>query len=123
MPLVEVEIESMAYGGSAVGKVGGRSSLCPTPSPARSSPPASPRRAEKLAFAQGVELLAVSEDRVFPQCDHFGMGRCGSCQWQHIADPAQSLLKQDVLADQLERIGGVEDAPIAPVIASPSIYG
>jgi len=123
MPLVEVEIESMAYGGSAVGKVGGQVIFVPYTLPGEIITARITQTRGKVAFAQGVELLAVSEDRVFPQCDHFGMGRCGSCQWQHIAYPAQLLLKQDVLADQLERIGGVEDAPIAPVIASPSIYG
>ena len=122
-PLVEVEIESMAYGGSAIGKVGGQIIFVPYTLPGEVITARITETRGKVAFAQGVELLSVSEDRVYPECDHFGMGRCGGCQWQHIAYPAQLLLKQDVLADQLERIGGIEDAPLSPVIPSPQVYG
>jgi 23S rRNA (uracil1939-C5)-methyltransferase len=70
-----------------------------------------------------VTLLDASADRVYPRCAHFGPGRCGQCHWQHIDYPAQLLLKQDVLADQLARIGGFDDTDVLPVIASPTIWG
>ncbi|MBL8153738.1 MAG: class I SAM-dependent RNA methyltransferase, partial [Anaerolineae bacterium] len=37
--------------------------------------------------------------------------------------PAQLLLKQDVLADQLERIGGLTEVEVRPVIPAPTIWG
>src|SRR5690606_8040881 len=77
----------------------------------------------RVAFAEGVRLLDASADRVYPRCPHFGPGRCGLCHWQHIDYDAQLLLKQDVLADQLARIGGFEDADVLPVIPSPQVWG
>ncbi len=73
-------------------------------------------------FAEGVKLLRASADRVYPECDHFGT--CWGCQWQHIAYPAQLLIKYDVVADQLQRHGRFSDAvleaALQPVIPSPS---
>src|SRR5690606_956669 len=78
---------------------------------------------DRIARAEGLTLLDASADRVFPRCPHFGPGKCGRCQWQHIDYPAQLLLKQDVLADQLDRIAGLGDADVRAVIASPERWG
>ena len=73
-------------------------------------------------FAEGVRLLRASRDRVYPECSHFGT--CWGCQWQHIAYPAQLLIKFDVVADQLQRHGRFSDAVLGaalqPVIPSPT---
>jgi 23S rRNA (uracil1939-C5)-methyltransferase len=82
---------------------------------------------ENVLIAQGVKLLDASADRVYPACEHFGPGRCGHCRWQHIGYPVQPLLKQDILADQLSRVGKLTDAQIdaalRPIISSPQEWG
>ena len=70
----------------------------------------------KILFARGAQLKAASADRVAPQCPHFGPGRCWGCQWQHIDYATQLLLKQDVLADQLSRVGKLPDSLIETVL-------
>ena len=35
--------------------------------------------------ADAVEILAASPDRVEPPCPHAGPGRCGGCDFQHVA--------------------------------------
>jgi 23S rRNA (uracil1939-C5)-methyltransferase len=60
---------------------------------------------------------------VYPRCAYFGAHKCGRCQWQHIDYKAQLLLKQDVLADQLARIGGFEDADVRATIPSAAQWG
>ncbi|MBI1276937.1 MAG: methyltransferase [Anaerolineaceae bacterium] len=117
--LIEVELESMAYGGSALGHVGEQVVFIPYTIPGEIVSARITGQKGRTFFAEGVTLLESSSDRVFPRCPHFGPNKCGSCQWQHIDYRAQLLLKQDVLADQLERIGGFTNADVRPVIASP----
>ena len=56
--------------------------------------------------ATTVKVLSPSADRVAPRCPHFGT--CGGCVLQHLAEDQQILSKQQVLIDNLERIGHVQ---------------
>ncbi len=62
--------------------------------------------------ADAVEVLAASPDRVTPPCPYAGPGRCGGCDLQHVAPPAQRDLKAAVVRELLARIGGVEDLTV-----------
>ncbi len=119
----ELELEAMANGGSALGRHNKRTIFVPYTIPGERVLAHITQDRGRVAFAEGLTLLDASADRVFPRCKHFGPGKCGRCQWQHIDYAAQLLLKQDVLADQLARIGGFEDADVQPVIPSPQQWG
>ncbi len=121
-PMIEVELEAMAHGGSALGRVEGQMVLLPYAIPGERVRARVVGQKGRMLFAEGVQLLEASADRVQPACPHFGPGRCAGCQWQHIDYPAQLLLKQDVLADQLERIGGFTEADVRPVIPAPALW-
>jgi tRNA/tmRNA/rRNA uracil-C5-methylase (TrmA/RlmC/RlmD family) len=58
--------------------------------------------------ADAVEVLDPSPARVEPPCRWAGPGRCGGCDWQHVALPEQRRLKAAVISEQLSRIAGVE---------------
>jgi 23S rRNA (uracil1939-C5)-methyltransferase len=120
---IELELTAMAHGGKALGRNGKRTVFVPYTIPGERVLAHITQDKGRVAFAEGVRLLEASADRVYPRCPHFGPGRCGLCHWQHIDYDAQLLLKQDVLADQLARIGGFEDADVRPVIASPQAWG
>jgi tRNA/tmRNA/rRNA uracil-C5-methylase (TrmA/RlmC/RlmD family) len=62
----------------------------------------------RLARADAVEILAASPDRVAPPCPHAGPGKCGGCDWQHAALPAQRALKAAVVRQQLKRLAGID---------------
>ena len=62
----------------------------------------------RLARAEAVEILTPSPDRVKAPCPHAGPGRCGGCDWQHAALPAQRSLKAVVVRQQLRRLAGVD---------------
>ena len=118
----ELELTVMAHGGLALGRHDKQTIFVPYTIPGERIEARIVEDKGRIAFAEGVTLIEASADRVYPRCKHFGPGRCGRCQWQHIDYNAQLLLKQDVLADQLERIGGFEDVDIQPVLPAPDIW-
>ncbi|MCU0480359.1 MAG: 23S rRNA (uracil(1939)-C(5))-methyltransferase RlmD [Anaerolineae bacterium] len=120
---IRVTIESMANGGSGIAKHNGQVIFIPYTIPGEVLDAQIIREKGRVAFGRGVTLQDASADRVYPKCAHFGAGKCGRCQWQHIDYQAQLLLKQDVLADQFERVGGFANADIQPVIQSPIEWG
>ncbi len=105
----EIQIKAMANGGFALGSHNRRTTFIPYTIPGETVRAKVVNQRGSVDFAEGVELIEASADRVYPECPHFGPGRCWGCQWQHIDYPAQLLLKQDVLADQLFRVGKFED--------------
>jgi tRNA/tmRNA/rRNA uracil-C5-methylase (TrmA/RlmC/RlmD family) len=70
----------------------------------------------RMLRAEVVDILAASPDRVEPPCPHAGPGRCGGCDWQHAALPAQRALKAAVIRQQLRRLAGIErEVTVAPL--------
>ncbi len=73
---------------------------------------------ETTRFLRGdaVEVLEASPDRVEPPCPYARPGRCGGCDFQHVALPRQRELKADLVREQLRRLAGVElDVVVEPV--------
>jgi tRNA/tmRNA/rRNA uracil-C5-methylase (TrmA/RlmC/RlmD family) len=71
------------------------------------------------ARADAVEILEDSVDRVPAPCPHAGAGKCGGCDYQHVALDAQRRFKRTLLSEQLRRVAGVElDIEVDAVLAS-----
>ncbi|HEY9152348.1 MAG TPA: class I SAM-dependent RNA methyltransferase [Anaerolineales bacterium] len=77
---------------------------------------------EKRGFARGeiTEILQASPERIPPRCKHFGI--CGGCHYQHMPYETQLKVKADILRDQLQRIGKIENPPVQATVASPKIW-
>jgi len=73
---------------------------------------------ERFVRAELLEVLQPSPERVSPRCKHYGV--CGGCQYQHMSYAAQLAAKQEILADQLTRLGGLNDPPVNPIVPSPA---
>lgn len=123
---IDLDISDMAYGGLALGKFRGKTVFVPYALPGESISAEITDDRGGVAFARGLSLRAASADRAAPRCPHFGPDRCWGCQWQHIDYPAQLLLKQDILADQLARVGKLPDriidAVMRPVVPAATIW-
>ena len=114
-------LEKPTYGGECFGRLGdGRAVFVPFTLPGEVVRVRLVE--EKRGFARGdvVEILEPSPKRIDPRCPHFTV--CGGCHYQHMACKTQQQIKVDVLEDQLQRIGKIDDPPVAPLIPSPASW-
>lgn len=74
------------------------------------------RNHKNFSEADLVEVLSPSPHRVNAPCPVFG--RCGGCQYQHLAYTEQLAWKQRQVAELLEHMAGLV-FPVAPVVGSP----
>jgi tRNA/tmRNA/rRNA uracil-C5-methylase (TrmA/RlmC/RlmD family) len=115
---LELDVGSIAAGGGCVGRAPDGKVVF-----VRHTLPGERVRAQVTAEttsymrADAVEILTPSPDRVTPPCPHTGPGRCGGCDFQHVELGAQRRLKAFRIAEQLERLAGldcgVEVEPVA----------
>jgi 23S rRNA (uracil1939-C5)-methyltransferase len=117
-PTFDITLEKLTYGGEAMGRLpDGRAVFVPFGLPGEQV------RVEltedKKNFARGrlLEVLRASPERITPRCKHFGM--CGGCHYQSLPYEKQLQAKAEILRDQLQRIGKIENPPIKPIVASP----
>lgn len=73
---------------------------------------------KRRRFMEGyvLDYVTLSPMRVEPFCEY--SGECGGCKWQALPYDKQLAFKQQQVADQLSRIGGVEIPEIQPIIGS-----
>ena len=105
---VDIHLDSFAFGGEALGRLDGRVTFVPYALPGETV--RARLTEDKKDFARGdlIEILERSPDRAEPICPMFGV--CGGCQLQHATYDAQLEMKRRMVAEQLRRIGGFEDA-------------
>jgi len=101
----EVEIVDLAHDGRGVARVEGKTVFVADALPGERVTASRVSRRRSHDEAELVEVLQGSPDRVTPGCPHFGT--CGGCSLQHLAPAAQLAAKQDVLHENLRRIGRV----------------
>jgi 23S rRNA (uracil1939-C5)-methyltransferase len=70
----------------------------------------------KTAFAEIVEILEPSSERIEPPCVYFG--RCGGCDFQQLNYDAQLKAKLGIIKDCLVRIGKINLAGEIKIIGS-----
>lgn len=74
----------------------------------------------KLAFAEIVEILEPSPERITPPCQYFG--KCGGCDFQQMSYPAQLSAKVEIIKDCLKRIGKIDFQDEIKIIGSPKDF-
>ncbi|WP_436700868.1 class I SAM-dependent RNA methyltransferase [Nocardioides sp. BYT-33-1] len=106
----EVEVGPVAHGGHCVARVEDRVVFVRHALPGERVILQITEGTEGDRFWRGdaVEVLAPSPDRVPAPCPYAGPGRCGGCDLQHVALPAQRELKAQVVREQLRRVARLE---------------
>ena len=120
MPIVDLKIEDVAFGGKGVGRENGKAVFVPFTIDGEMISAQITREKKQFAEAEVVDLQERSPHRVNPECPYFG--RCGGCSYQHIDYEHQLAIKWRQVRDVLQRIGKLKDIPMRPIIPSPISY-
>jgi len=102
---VEVEIESLTQDGRGIARVDGKTVLVHGALSGERVRFRYTRIQKHHDEGTAVEVLKASAQRVEPRCLHAPI--CGGCSLQHMDSTVQIAMKQEILADVLERIGNV----------------
>src|SRR5881296_1051450 len=119
--VLDLTIDDLAFGGEGVGRVQGYVLFV------RGAVPGDRVRAKVIEarsrFGRAVieSVDTPSPDRVEAPCAYFG--RCGGCRLQHLSYTAQLGFKEKQVRDCLERIGGLGEFELRPILAAPDPYG
>ncbi len=115
---IQLTLTAMAHGGSALGRHAGQVIFVPYAIPGETVRVEILESQARWAKAHLLEVIEPSPHRVSPPCPYFGAGRCSGCHFQHIDYEAQAEFKQQVVADQLVRIGGLQGIHVEDIIGA-----
>lgn len=100
-----VTITDLTHDGRGVAKTDGKTVFVDGALPGETVRMVRMKRRRSLDEARTEEIIEASPDRTQPGCDHFGI--CGGCSLQHLTSDAQLRAKDNLLHEDLSRIGGV----------------
>ncbi len=119
MKTVTLQITAVANGGAGIAQDDqGRTIFVPYTLPGETVRATLIEEKAHHAFARLEELLIPAADRVAPRCPHFGA--CGGCHFQHARYETQLRLKQEIVRDQMQRIGGFSEIAVLPTLPHPT---
>jgi 23S rRNA (uracil1939-C5)-methyltransferase len=118
---LELTVDSLAYGGNGVARLDGfvvfvRGGLPGDTLRARVTK-VQRRHAEALA----TDVLVSGPQRVDAPCAHFPA--CGGCRFQDLAYDAQAAAKAQWVTDSLQRLAGLSEPPVEPIVPAQSQFG
>ncbi len=115
---VRITIDRLSYGAAGVGRTEGKVVFVPGTVPGDEVEVAIDE--EKKSYARGhvTTVVSASPHRRIPPCPY--VTQCGGCPWQHIAYAEQLKAKEATVREQLQRIGGIPDPPVLPILSAPS---
>lgn len=107
--VLELRIDSIAAGGDGVGRHEGIVVFVPRTAPGDRIRVSADRHG-RLMRGRLEAILDPSPLRIDPPCPHYVVDRCGGCQLQHLAYPAQLDAKSSIVHDALARIARLDVA-------------
>ena len=109
---MELQIEKLVYGGDGLARLPadaqgrGKTVFLPFVIPGEQVDASVAENRSGFVRAKLEKVLTPSPDRVAPPCPYFG--KCGGCQYQHIAYSAQLRFKAEILRETLRRTAKLE---------------
>lgn len=118
---IECVIESLAFGGAGVARVGGMAVFVEDALPGERVLAEITKPSKRFAHARALKICEPAAERVAPPCRYYG--RCGGCQLQHLRYDAQVEWKKRQAVELLKRIGGLSGYSLSDGTPSPNPYG
>jgi 23S rRNA (uracil1939-C5)-methyltransferase len=117
---IEVDIESLAFGGDGIGRVEGMAVFVPDVLPGQRIRARIQKKKPSFAKARLLSVITPSPDEITPQCQHFV--DCGGCSLQNYRYEKQLITKASQVRESLQHIGGFENPPLSPILPSPEQF-
>jgi 23S rRNA (uracil1939-C5)-methyltransferase len=117
---LELSIESLAFGGNGVARLDGFVVFVRRGLPGDTVKARVTKVQRRHAEAVVTEIVAPGPVRVDAPCAHYPA--CGGCRFQDLAYETQVQTKHQWVADSLQRIAGLTDAPLEPIVPAASQF-
>ena len=117
---LELEIESLAYGGNGVARLNGFVVFVRRGLPGDTVRARVTNVKRNHAEALAVEVIRQGPERVEAPCVHYPA--CGGCRFQDLAYEAQVAAKEQQVREALRRIGGLAEPPLEPILPAVEVF-
>jgi len=117
---LELTVDSLAYGGNGVARLDGFVVFVRRGLPGDTVRARVTKVQRRHAEALATEVLVAGPQRVDAPCAHYPA--CGGCRFQDLAYDAQVATKEQWVADSLQRLAGLPDPPLEPILPARSQF-
>jgi len=118
--IIELEIESIAFGGKGIAHFDGFTIFIERGLPGQKVKAEITRKKNSYAEARIIEVVSLSPAEIPHRCSYFGI--CGGCLFQNLDYNEQLAQKHRQVKESLEHIGGFKGIQVLPTLPSPEIY-
>ena len=117
---VELEIESLAFGGMGVSRINEKITFVKNAIPGQTVTARITKKRSSYLEARSLEVLSESPHFVPVKCEHFA--DCGGCTFQNLEYEQQIIAKELQVQDVFRRIGGFKDVACDSIVKCDDIF-
>ena len=117
---IELQIESLAFGGMGVSRIGDMIVFVKNAIPGQTVLARITKKRASFLEARTLELIDESPLAVDIPCEHFK--DCGGCTFQNLNYAEQLTAKEVQVKDIFRRIGGFKDVNLEPILGCAEIF-
>lgn len=112
MQPLELDIDDLSHDARGIGRVDGKAAFIAGALPGERVRTEHLHRGKNFDHGVASEILRASPERVAPVCAHFG--GCAGCSLQHFSQTGQLQFKENMLVQDLKKIGRASPEQILP---------
>ena len=117
---IELNIESLAFGGMGVSRIGEMIVFVKNAIPGQTVLARITKKRSSFLEARMLEIIEESSLAVDVKCEHFK--DCGGCTFQNLDYAEQLAAKEIQVKDTFRRIGGFKDVSVDPILGCEEIF-